>query len=308
MRNNKEENHSLFNEGVTKIVFKYQKKLNFALFRTFIFMFACEQKKVPKNFIEIQTMFTVVIWVWFSLKTSQLFLFSAIIRPNRQTYMRRWKEHTKKTVEKVHEMMLMWAQKKLSRRIFFLLVIFCVCTFRSLHSSIECGSGGNRHAVGKEKEAITIGTVRHTFFHFERNIHVNVSGIWNVGDSILVYIEDMRRRRRKKELKSRKRLYLHTWKHERETNHVRYAPMLLLLLLSIHDEFPFLGVIRELSTADEQFAEKQCKEKAQGKLFNLKLWWVFNLRSSIKQIFHQVPSSPCTSLENSKEKKWKKFH
>lgn len=214
----------------------------------------------------------------------------------------------KKTVEKVHEMMLMWAQKKLSRGIFFLLVIFCVCTFRSLHSSIECGSGGNRHAVGKEKEAITIGTVRHTFFHFERNIHVNVSGIWNVGDSILVYIEDMRRRRRKKELKSRKRLYLHTWKHERETNHVRYAPMLLLLLLSIHDEFPFLGVIRELSTADEQFAEKQCKEKAQGKLFNLKLWWVFNLRSSIKQIFHQVPSSPCTSLENSKEKKWKKFH
>ena len=55
-------------------------------------------KKCLKKFhiIEIQTMFTVVIWVWFSLKTSQLFPFSAIIRPNRQTYMRWWKEHTQK--------------------------------------------------------------------------------------------------------------------------------------------------------------------------------------------------------------------
>lgn len=102
MRHNKEENHSLFNEGVTKIVFKYQKKAQFCSIQDIYFYVRLWTKKSPQklHIIEIQTMFTVVIWVWFSLKTSQLFLFSAIIRPNRQTYMRRWKEHTKKNCRK----------------------------------------------------------------------------------------------------------------------------------------------------------------------------------------------------------------
>lgn len=67
-----------------------------------------------------------------------------------------------------------------------------------------------------------MGTVRHTFFHFERNIHENVSGISNFGDTVRIYWGH--EREKKEKLKSRKSLYLHTWKHERETNHVRYAP------------------------------------------------------------------------------------
>lgn len=50
MRHNKEENHSLFNEGVTKIVFKYQKKSSILLYSGHLFLCSpVNKKKSPKT-------------------------------------------------------------------------------------------------------------------------------------------------------------------------------------------------------------------------------------------------------------------
>ena len=127
---------------------------------------------------------------------------------------------------------------------------------------------------------------------------------WNLkclGSNSCIYRGHEEEKEKKKELKSRKRLYLHTWKHERETNHVRYAPMLLLLLLSIHDEFSLSGAFDSKRTICLRNNVKK-KHKESYLISNYdgsSIWDHQSNKSSIKSV--HIPWK-------FKGKKWKKFH
>lgn len=148
-----------------------------------------------------------------------------------------------------------------------------------------------------------MGTVRHTFFHFERNIHENVSGISNFGDTIRIYWGH--EREKKEKLKSRKSLYLHTWKHERETNHVRYAPTVdtrwILLLWGFKRERAFDS---RLTFCWKTMYRKKHNKKQESYFFpNYDGSSVWDHQSSKSSII----SFLCTSLEHSKGKNEKSF-
>lgn len=54
-----------------------------------------------------------------------------------------------------------------------------------------------------------MGTVRHTFFHFERNIHENVSGISNFGDTVRANILRTREGEEREIEEQKKSLFTH---------------------------------------------------------------------------------------------------